>query len=229
VRQWMREQSKPLLGALLIIDIAFVVLHVVTDGGRGPITSLDTDTGLGGLWGFGQAMFAAVLAYEIFRSTRFTVYAAWAATFVIVALDDLLEIHENGGLKVSEAVTLPDVAGLRGQDLGELIVWAILGIPLLIAIAVTVRHADARGRRDTVTFFVLMAALVFFAAGLDALHMAGTDDITTMWDVTPAGVFEDGGELVVLSLLASSAFAARRTRHDEVPDTPDVVESRASG
>jgi hypothetical protein len=222
VRQWMREQSKPLLGALLLIDLAFVALHVATDGGRGPITSLDTDRGLGGLWGFGQAMLAAVLVYEIFRSTRLTVYAAWAATFVIVGLDDLLEIHENGGLKVSEAFELPEVAGLRGQDLGEL-------IPLLIAIAVTVRNADSRGRRDTVTFFVLMAALVFFAAGLDALHMAGTDDITTMWDVTPAGVIEDGGELVMLSLLASSAFAARRVRQSPVADAAGVVESPVSG
>jgi hypothetical protein len=212
VRTWIDEQPKRLLAGLLLVDVALVLLHVVTDGGRGPMVSLDTDTGFGGLWGFGQALIAAGLVYAIFRTTKSAVYLVWAVTFVTVSLDDLLEIHENGGLRLFEAIALPEVAGLRGQDLGEILVWAILGIPLLIAIGVTARHADHRGRRDTVAFLILMGILVFFAAGLDALHMAGSDDTAAMWDVTPLGVLEDGGELITLSLILSSAVAASRAR-----------------
>lgn len=212
MHDWWDEQPKRLLAAFLVIDLAFIVLHIVTDGGRGPITSLDTDIGLGGLWGFGKALAAAWMVHRAFRSTQITVYLAWAVTFVTVALDDLAEIHENLGDGLATAADLPAVAGLRPADLGELLVWAMLGIPLLIAIGLTVRHADARGRLDSLRFFTLMAVLVVVAAGLDALHMMATDDTGDPWAVTPLGVLEDGGELVVLSLLLTSAVAALRWR-----------------
>lgn len=213
MRAWWTEQPKRLLLVLLGVDVALVILHVVTDGGRGPLTSLDTDTGLGGLWGFGKAIAAAWFAHRVVRRTQITVYLVWAVTFVTVALDDLAEIHENVGDRLAGAVDLPSVAGLRGADLGELLVWAMLGAPLLVLIGVTVRHADVRGRVDSVRFFALMAVLVATAAGLDAVHMASTD--TTggdPWAVTPVGVLEDGGELIVVSLLLSSAVAASRHR-----------------
>lgn len=212
MRRWIDEQPKRLLVGLVAVDLAFVVLHVLTDGGRGPITSLDSDRGLAGTWGFGKAAVAAWLVYRVFGRTQLTVYLAWAVTFVTIGLDDFMEIHENLGLKVARAVDLPEVAGLRGQDLGELLVWAALGLPLLVAVLWCLRTADARARRDSVTFLLLIGVLVFFAAGLDALHMAGSDDPTTMWDVTATGVIEDGGELLALSLLLTSAEAARRHR-----------------
>lgn len=212
MRTWWDEQPKRLLVALLAVDLAAVALHVVTDGGFGPITSLDTDAGLGGVWGFGKALAAAWIARSVFRRTEITVYLVWAATFVTVALDDLAEIHENLGDSLATAVDLPAVAGLRGADLGELIVWAMLGLPLLLAIALTVGAADDRGRQDSLRFFVMMAALVFTAAGLDAIHMMTTADTTDVWAVTPLGVLEDGGELVVVSLLVGTAVAAARWR-----------------
>lgn len=227
MRRWIHEQPKVLLLGLIAIDAAFIVLHVATDGGRGPLTSLDTDRGFAGIWGFGKAAVAAWLVYQVFRRTQLSVYLAWAVTFVTIGLDDLMEIHENLGLKVARAVDLPEVAGLRGQDLGELLVWAGLGVPLLLAIAWTLRSADRRGRYDSVAFFLLIGILVFFAAGLDALHMSGSDDVTTMWDVTVTGVLEDGGELMGLTLLLTTATAARRSRGATARSAPTAA--RAAG
>ena len=206
---WFEEQHKLLLAILIAVDLAFIAVHVIANERHGSMTSLYTDLGPAGIWGFSMAMVAAVALHRTFRMSDFTIYMAWAATLVVVALDDLAQIHEVGGWWLDDRLGLPEVLGLQGRDIGELIVWAALAVPLLAAIAVTRADADRRARRDTTVLFVLMTLLVVVGAGFDALHMATVEDYE---GVSLLGVLEDGGELIVLSLVVSSAVAAHRWR-----------------
>jgi hypothetical protein len=57
--------------------------------------------------------------------------------------------------------------------------------------------ADAEAKAFSRQLFVGLAALIFFGIGVDMLHVMVTNPIAAAW----MGVIEDGGEMVVGSVL----------------------------
>lgn len=110
-------------------------------------------------------------------------------------LDDALQLHEWDGVLAPGGTSLSE-AGSSGSDLGELLVWAVLGTPLLGAILITHRRSDGAAQDTSRRLAALTVALVVLAAVVDAVHARTTG--TLAWVL---GTVEDGGELVVLSLI----------------------------
>jgi hypothetical protein len=110
---------------------------------------------------------------------------------------------ERLGFLLAEDLGLRAHFGLRGQDVGELLASAGVGLLFLPSLALAYWRAGRAVRRTLLDFALLLAVLVFFAVGVDMLHsIVGPRGF---W-YQSFGVLEDGGELVTLSLLVWYAF-----------------------
>lgn len=103
-----------------------------------------------------------------------------AATFLVIVADDAFELHENRGGALSGRLAIPNMLGVRGQDIGELLVWALIGIPVLVLLAATWVFSHTRARRQALLAAAGIALLAVFAAGFDLLY-----HITWWWDWSP--------------------------------------------
>ena len=211
-----------LLALLLAVDLVLIVLHVpqvvdLTEQVRAlPLWSerivfdrrwwLEMDGGHAEWWGYAKTLVAVALSVFLLRSTRQRVYAAWAATFMVIMLDDALQLHEWGGVLASGGSSVSEAGG-SGSDVGELAVWALLGAPLLAALVFTHQRSDVTARLTSRRLARLTTVLLLLAAGVDAVHARLTGTIARV-----VGTIEDGGELVVLTLIVVVLAVAVRSR-----------------
>jgi hypothetical protein len=203
-----------ILAALLAVDAALVLLHVlhelqdmgVIDGGawlHSRSLLLSEERGYGEIWGYAKALAATAGLLALCWRSRAPVFGALAFTFALIVLDDSLMIHEVFGHRLATGLALDPSFGLRAQDLGELSVWAMLGVAVVAALAVGFRCSNRRARATAAIFFGLLAALVFVAVGIDMLNIALHDAFPGAHRLWPLA--EEGGELVVLSLTCAAA------------------------
>jgi len=163
-------------------------------------------------FGYAKQAGCAALLLLVWRRTGHGVFAAWAAVFAYALADDRLQIHERVGGFLARRLPLPqEVAGLREQDLGELAVWGLVGVVLLVVVAALHRRSPEHVRATSRGVAVVVAGYAFFGVVVDQFHtltLGGPLD-------RGLGVLEDGGELVLLSVAVWYAgallVAARRT------------------
>lgn len=136
----------------------------------------------------------------------------WAAVFAIIFLDDSFQLHEWLGHDVATKASLPSAPYLSGDDLGELIVFVLLGCFVSGSGMVLLFRSGAPGRALTLRYLFVIAALAVFGVGVDALHRSVVDLVTNtaLETILPqiAGLIEDGGEMLVGSLAVALTLAA---------------------
>lgn len=150
--------------------------------------------------GHAQLLLAAVLLMMLWRRQRSPVYAAWAALLLTVVADDFLAIHETVGGWLVRVLDLPDIVGLRPQDLGELAVWAVLGVALLLLLAVAHVRSPAADRRITWVLGRLLVLLAVFAVALDMVAVI-VERLVPVGVTEAATILETTGELMVMSAI----------------------------
>lgn len=229
--QWM-----PVLVALVMADLAFIgasVWHLALDVRTGPWL-LETDGGHAEQFGYVQQAAIAVLLLVLALATRRGVFVAWGALYACALADDSLRLHENKGAwladRIGEHFWFPDgLLGLRANDLGEMLVWGLLGVVPLAAAILLHRRSDPSTRRDSLALAALLALYMFFGGVVDQLHVLVMD--TPIDDAV--GTLEDGGEMIALSLTLAFAIgllaAARRRRREPAVDDDHLGPLAAAG
>lgn len=202
--------------ALILLVVSIVLAHVVASlfEDVSPVAQrLKTGIGLGRdrslaeIVGYGFSFLAAVLFFLVWmeRQSRALMFLFLLMTFIW--LDDAARYHERVGGWLSDALSLSAVGGLRAQDLGELLAWALAGIVLLSALVFAMMR---RSPGDLgILGLVFMCFLLLVACGVvfDMLHVLAPFDLGGV-----IGVLEDGGEMIALALIAIIAIGvARRT------------------
>jgi hypothetical protein len=153
----------------------------------------------------GYIKIAALIAILImtWARSRASIYAIWAGVFTYVLLDDALLIHERLG----RAVAGPSSSSWA-WDMGQLVVWVLIGM-LLLAIAVKgLAPASGRHRINGILLLLAVAALGFFAVIVDLVHVIGRS-----WfrgSNLLFTVLEEGGEQLVLNLTLGLAVLILR-------------------
>ncbi|MBA3685371.1 MAG: hypothetical protein H0W72_09035 [Planctomycetes bacterium] len=201
---------------MLLLDAGFVAMHLTlrfADSGSllgslvsSTLWSLETEGGFAERYGYAKsALITGVLLLTAMRA-RVAMPAVLAGVFALILADDAFQIHERTGYLLQWYLQV-DTTSV--QQLGELMAWAVLGVVVLGALGIGMWRSQGEWRRLAVIYVALIAALCFFAIVVDGLH-------SSLKQVRAMGLIEDGGELVVLSVIAAvTAAILGRTRRVE--------------
>ncbi|KAA6433786.1 hypothetical protein FQ330_06825 [Agrococcus sediminis] len=118
-------------------------------------------------------------------------------------LTDRYSLHERGGAALVQSLSLQGAAGLRGQDLGELMVLAAAGLVILPGLVLGIRAARRAERRDLARTLGIAGIILCCGVVLDAVHILVIAEPKTG---DAFGLIEDGGEMLGASLLVAHLF-----------------------
>jgi hypothetical protein len=208
----LRCRSTTFRSVLLGVDALLIALHVVhrlAPGTffAGPAFDLTGDYGLAELFSYVKLLATVFLLVRVARRDHRTALLAWAAVFGYLLLDDLVRFHERTGEGVVSLLhDDPDrylVGGMRTQDLGEIAILAAVGIPLLTILAVNYVRGSAASRRTDRRFALLLVVMTGFAVVVDLIADVFTASVLRF----VLTLIEDGGELVMITLITSYAYS----------------------
>jgi hypothetical protein len=204
--QKMSERSALLLLALLlIVDIGFMVLHVII-GIFDPNPALCNISGICAymnVYHLVKLFWVCLLLLYILKLTKCSGYASWALLFACFFIDDALWLHQKIGDRITPVLNASFFQGLGLQSREyELAVLGIAWLVLLSFVAWPYFHGTASFRKVSIDIFLFLAALVFFGLIVDMAEAIGLGSIL----IFALGFVEDGGELIVYSILVWYLF-----------------------
>ena len=195
-----------LLAVLVCVDVAFIALHVAKpyfEVLRPHYFSLEADRGLSEYYQYFKQAAVVVAMLWCWRRTASPSFFIWSLFFTFMLYDDSHSLHEQVGETLGAAWALPASSGLRPQDIGELLFALAVGVVTLAVLAVVSVRERGVAMVPTVNIMLLLAALAICGVLIDALHVvAYFSGSRFAWLLT---VIEDGGELVVMSVIVAYA------------------------
>ena len=202
-----RSSARTLLILLVASDLAFIAGHVLnaTVLHATNLLNTDVDGGYPEVFQYLKFFWIAILLVLTGARRRSVHYCAWALVFTYFLLDDALMLHEHVGASVSETLGFVPALGMRSADFGELIVSATAAAVLGIGLLVAYLRGSADFRKFSHDLVLLVGGLVFFGVGLDTIHV--------FFERFFLALLEDGGEMLMTSLIVWYAFLAQG--HDE--------------
>ena len=158
------------------------------------------------------------LLCRVYAVIRQPVYLAFAFVFTVALLDDSLQVHEGMGAYISNMLgefvlfgtELQSHQGLRVQDIGELIMFAIYGSVFSLVLGIGFLRSQLQHRKIGVGFGLLLGSLAFFAVVVDVIDRVVASYSRMLGHVV--ATIEDSGEMFVVSLTVAFAFIVYR-RH----------------
>lgn len=216
--------ARRLVLALLVAAFGLVGLAVLRDitrhmGVHLPLEgmlSLTRDRALPELFMYAVEFTCAAACFYTWRRTRQRAFLFFTLLFGFITLDDSLSYHEAlGGLIAARLHHIGIQSG--AQDMGELVAWGIAGLLLLPPLGWCLLGLRKEELGIYLVFAVIFAGLVFFAVGMDVAHAASKIILSGHGRVAKVagrvlGWFEDGGELVMVTVATCAAVLyARRT------------------
>ncbi len=190
----------------LATDIGFILLHLVysySDLISNDIFSLEKDRGYSEIFQYVKEYWSALLLGLLAVQARSLLYLSWSVLFFYLLLDDAVQIHENLGVLISSEFSFPAIFNLRAVDLGELAVSALVSLFFLIAIASNYRLGDRLSKEVSKSLIILLFALAIFGVFMDMLHVI----LSTPFLDPLLILVEDGGELIIMSLIVCFVFS----------------------
>lgn len=199
---------------LILLDVLFVAVHAFhvrygTPGdGRWLISR---DRGYPELYQYVKEATIVVVMVTLAVRYRGLLYGAWAVVFAYFLVDDSAEVHERLGDAVVESLSLDGVLAIDGRDLAQVMVSAAAGLVLLVLVVAAYRRDRSPARGLTGWLAVLVLGLAFFGVVTDVI-----DAIDVL------GITEDGGEMVMMSLMLATVLHHRRSLA-ELPATTETA------
>ena len=216
VRWFQLWTDRRVLVAAISIDILLILLFVAsridafglceTETCR--LYSVEYDYSISSIFLFLKFAATSVLLFAAAKRHGRRSLASLAAVLIIILLDDALRIHEIGGRLLVKAYEEEVTLGLRMQDYGELISWALMGVVVMLIIVAEFRRTEGPERAALWRYCYVLMILVVTAIGIDMVHSmaAQTLPLSRIPIVGLIGLAEDGGELLIGSVLVSMAF-----------------------
>lgn len=198
-----------LLCLFLATDIGFILLHLIE--GHTPLISninfsLQKERGYSDIFQYIKEYWSALLLLFLAIKSRSILYLMWSLLFWYLFLDDTIQIHERLGLFISIKLSFTNMFYLRAVDFGELIVSALAGLIFLTAIGITYRFGNRLDKEVSKYLIKLLFALGFFGIILDMFHIM-IQGFKIYYLKALIAVAEDGGELVIMSLIVCLLFS----------------------
>ena len=160
--------------------------------------SLEFDRGYGEFYQYIKEFWIILLLLRLGVLKRAAGFFVWAAAYTYLLFDDAKQFHERMGSRLSQSLELPEILGMRSQDLGELLVTGGAGVVLLTLLVICYWRESAAMRRFTRQLLVLTLTIGLMGVVVDMVHSI-LRHVASVYDW--AGFIEDGGEMLVMSLV----------------------------
>jgi hypothetical protein len=212
-----------LLGGLLLLDGALILYNLVGERPLHRLLRLGVEWRLPEIYEYVKLAAAALVMLVAWAMRRLPLYAAWTVALLILLADNALQVHEQ------VAATTRRALGISQSILGPIneavVLGAIAGLVLIVLVLGYRATSDPAARRFTRHGFVLLVALGLLAVGGDLVHKVVGPD----WK-TPMALIEEGGELVVMSLLLALVVwhVLGMTLRDAPPAAPPPSTSQSA-
>lgn len=193
---------------VLIAMLVDVLRYLDVHHYRARFLSLTTDRGLPELVMDVLVLIASALNARMFFTTGLRSFLFVAGLLCFVALDDFFAFHESFGSYMSDRLAIPEVGGITGNAMAELIFMALfvlVSLPFLLWAVWGLRSANLAILAIYGVFFTLFAG---FSAGVDALHSL----VQSSFMDRLMGWIEDGGEIMVMTGVCAVAILQWRGR-----------------
>ena len=193
----------PCAAFLIGLDAAYVYGRI--DGEMLPWQfNLSEEGALAEWFEYALTFAAAVWMIQLWRRERAPAFAAAAATFLWLTLDNALALHEAAGAGFAPLLTA--VAGERAADLGELIVFGVVALVIIVVLSSAVRASGRGAAARVLCVMVPVAVGAGFGVAMDFVsHFAADSPAARL----AFDFVEDSGELAMLCLAAAFATALR--------------------
>lgn len=196
-----------LLALLVSADLAFMLMHGMHAWSpwlRGSHFSLESDRGLAEQYQYIKQLWIVICLGLAFLQTRSKAFAGWMVLFAFLLVDDAAQIHERVGFWLGAQLSLPAIAGLRPDDFGELSFAALVGGLTIGMVALSFRRGSDHSRQLSRDLLCLVVVLAFFGVAVDTLHVIAYFRMPAFSQLL--ALFEDGGEMLVVSALTCYVF-----------------------
>ncbi len=195
------------LGLLLALDALVIGLHVATGVllPRIPeMLNITTEFGLAESIGYAKWMAIIAVLLMAWSITGSRVLFPFAVIFAVMLADDMLQLHEHIGHRLAARQLAPAIGPLRPHEVGEIIGYAALFLPLMPPLLRAWSLSGKRGEHLTGSLLGLILLFGVFGVVIDALHpvFGGTRIADALLYLV-----EDGGEIVVSSLILAHVLA----------------------
>jgi hypothetical protein len=198
----------------LLTDFIFIILHLsyyfahsFTAATPSYLYALDKDRTYSEIFQYIKEYWSALLLAFLAVRNRSILYLILSLLFFYLLLDDAIQIHETLGELVSTKFGFASIFNLRSVDLGELLVSTLIGLFFLSSVVLSFRFGDRTSRKASKILILLLILLAVFGVAADLLHIVVRTFVTNPF-ITEGlvGGLEDGGELLVMSAIASFIF-----------------------
>lgn len=202
---YIEKASTKVLFLLLLSDFAFMLAHGIytMDLVSNDIYSIDTDGGYAEMFQYIKEYWIVVILFVLAIRRKHIIYFAWSSLFMYFLLDDSLKIHESFGTYLVKYFEFQAMFQLRAQDFGELSVSILFGLLLFTFIGVSYLFSDNVAKQISKHLFILVISVAFFGVIVDMLHTI------IPWGKSLFGFIEDGGEMLVMSIIVWYVFNLR--------------------
>lgn len=193
-------------GLFLITDFSFILLHLIFTHTRfisNYAFSLEAERGYAEVFQYIKEYWIAILLVFLAIRTRSFLYLSWSLLFFYLFLDDSLQIHEKLGDYLSIKFSLISFFNIGSEGFGEIIVSASACLIFGTLIAISYQFGDRISRNVSKTLIKFLLALAFFGIVVDTLHVIFNNSLIE----TLLAIVEDGGELIIMSLIACFVFS----------------------
>jgi hypothetical protein len=209
VKYWSKlslgEWATKLLFLCLATDAGFIFVHLIhwqTSVADSHLFSIEADRGYAEVFQYIKEYWTVLLLGLIALQRRSVLYLSWALLFFYLLLDDSLHIHERLGDLASTKLAFSNLFSMRATELGELVISGLVGFFFLVVIAISYHFGNSKFRKISQRLIVLLLALVVFGIALDVVHSLLKLTAINML----IGLLEDGGEMLVMSVIISFVF-----------------------
>jgi len=198
----LEKSSNKLLILLLLTDLVFILLHVLYNMHltKDEWFSIKKDRGYAEVYQYIKEYWIVLLLFMMGIKRTHIIYFAWSTLYMYLLLDDSLQIHEKLGRYLVNYFELQPRFNLRAQDFGELSVSILFGLLLFSFIGGAYLFSDRTAKQISKHLFILIMFLAFFGVILDTVHKA------IPWGNLPWGSIEDGGEMLIMSIIVWYLF-----------------------
>jgi hypothetical protein len=198
----------PFLSLLLPADLAFIGLNLLHLGEYlgDPDYSISRDRGFDEVYQYIKLFWIACILSYFALEKRQAIYSVGALLFTYPLIDDSFRTHEVIRGRMVEWIGLEPAFGLRALDYGELIVSATAGLIFLTLGWLASQHSNPLARQRSLYLLGGILALAACGVIVDMLHQLIASRSPVFEE--PLVVLEDGGELIVTSVICWFVYSS---------------------